>query len=68
MKPKEEQSKLWFLSVLTCELPVVVNLKLLAAKTRRRLSLNGPLSELLVLTDLEVEMAQKKKGKKRKKT
>jgi len=38
-----------------------VNLKLLAAKTRRHPSLNDSLAELLVLTDLEVEMAQRKK-------
>jgi hypothetical protein len=51
----------WFLSFLTCELLVAVNLKLLAAETRRRLSLNDSLAELLVLTDLEVEMAQRGK-------
>ena len=39
-----------------------MNLKLLAAKTRHRLSLNDSLAELLVLTDLEIEMAARVSG------
>jgi hypothetical protein len=48
-------------------LPVAVNLKLLATKTCRRLSLTDSLAELLVLTDLEIEMVEMKKKKKKKK-
>ena len=40
-----------------------MNLKLPAAKTRRRLSLTDSLAELLVLTDLEIEMAERGKKK-----
>jgi len=39
-----------------------VNLKLLTAKMRRRLSLTDSLAELLVLTDLEIEMAARVSG------
>ena len=39
-----------------------MNLKLLAAKTRCRLSLTDSLAELLVLTDLEIEMAARVNG------
>ena len=70
MKPKEEQSKLGPRNLvpllLTCKLPVTVNLKLLAAKTHRRLSLTDSLAELLVLTDLEIEMVEREKKRKRK--
>ena len=43
-----------------------MNLKLLAAKMRRRLSLTDSLAELLVLTDLEIEMVEREKKRKRK--
>jgi len=39
-----------------------VNLKLLATKTRHRLSLTDSLAKLLVLTDLEIEMAARVSG------
>ena len=67
MKLKEEQLMqgpgTWSLSFLTCEFLMAVNLKLLAAKTRRRLSLKDSLAELLVLADLKIERPQRKRKK-----
>ena len=55
----------WFLPFLTCKVLVAVNLKLLATNTHRRLSISDSLAELLVLIDLEKEMAKRKRKEKK---